>query len=128
MVSGSSSEQMPTIQVGALTAVCRQFADVDKKTLKLRLKSSKRRVAELSQQKASDHCWNKEMKTKLCRDTLSELGPVAEVLEKGKETGLTLSPEEVQRLCKHMDSCQDLLRDQMDEWEWLYLIRVKIYK
>ena len=30
MVSGSSSDQMPTIQVGALTAVCRQFADVDK--------------------------------------------------------------------------------------------------
>ena len=71
---------------------CRQ------KTLKLRLKRTKRRVADLSQRVASDHCWNKEMKTELCYDTLSELGPVAEVLEKGKETGLTLSPGEVQRL------------------------------
>ena len=31
MASGSSSEQMATIQVGALNAVCRQFADSDKK-------------------------------------------------------------------------------------------------
>ena len=91
---------------------CRQ------KTLKLRLKSSKRRVADLSQRVASDHCWNKEMKTELCYDTLSELGPAAEVLEKGKETGLTLSPGEVQRLCKHMGSCKELLMAQMDEWEW----------
>ena len=77
-----------------------------------------RRVAELSKRGASDHCWNMEMKTNLCHDTLLELGPVEEVLEKGKETGLTLSAEEVQILLIILDNCTGTLNEMVEDWSW----------
>ena len=54
----------------------------------------------------------------LCYENLGELYHVKQVLEKGKETGLTLSAEEVQRLCKHIDTCQEYLHEQVDRYEW----------
>ena len=111
MASSSSTEQLATVQLGALNTVCLQFADSDKKTLK-------RRATELDNECRSEIKWNMEMKTNLCYQNLEELYHVKEVLDKGKETGLTLSAEEVQRLCQHIETCQELLNEQVDTYEW----------
>ena len=86
MASGSSSEQMPTTQVGALNAVCRQFADSDKKTLKRKVTCLKQRVTEIHKQRCSDRAWSRDMKLFYKDAMIQDIVQVEKVLKKGKET------------------------------------------
>ena len=90
MASGSSKEQLATVQMDALNTVCFQFADPDKKCLK-------RKVTELKRENIRDKNWSRDMKMQLVHQLCLEILKVEEVLEKGKETGITLSAEEVRK-------------------------------
>ena len=111
MASGSSQEQMPIAQVGALNTICQQFADSDKKTLKRKVTCLKQRVTELDKQRCSDRAWSRDMKLFYEDAMVQDIVQVEEVLKKGTETGLTLSAEEVQKLCVHLDNARDSLED-----------------
>ena len=103
-----AEEQLATVQIDALNHVCSQFADSDKKCLK-------RKVAELQHSIRYDKKWSRKMKIKIETESTTEISEVQEVLEKGKETGLTLSAEEVQNLCVHLDHARDSLEDLNDD-------------
>ena len=100
-------EQLATVQMDALNTVCLHFADADKKGLK-------RKVTELQNNLRSEYKWNLGIKARVWDESTNHLVEVSTVLEKGTETGLTLSPEEVQRLCKHIEECRAELDALMD--------------
>ena len=85
MTSSSSQEQLPTAQVGALNTICQQFADSDKKTLKLKVKRVKRRETELDKRVASDHHWNMEMKPLFVMKTWGGFMALKKCLRKAKK-------------------------------------------
>ena len=103
-VQPEEKEQLATVQMDALNTVCLQFADADKKTLK-------RKLVEVSNARRSDRTFKSKMKIGVWEESTNELEEVRTVLEKGTETGLTLSPETVKRLCKHLEEC----REHIDE-------------
>ena len=103
-----AEEQLATVQIDALNYVCSQFADSDKKCLK-------RKVAELQHSIRYNKKWSRKMKIKIETESTTENSEVQDVLEEGKETGLTLSAEEVQNLCVHLDNARDSLEDLNDD-------------
>ena len=111
MASSSSQpeeeEQLATVQMDALNTVCLQFADADKRGLK-------RKVTDLQNTIRSEYKWNLGMKANVYTECTPHLDEVRTVLKKGTETGLTLSPEEVQSLCKHIEECGDVLEALLD--------------
>ena len=111
MASSSSKEQLVTVQMNALNTVCLQFADADKKCLK-------RKVTELQHSIRYDKKWSRKMKIKIEVESTTEISEVQEVLEKGKETGITLSAEEVRKMCKHLECCHEIMFCALDEDDW----------
>ena len=103
--------QLATVQMDALNTVCSQFADPDKKCLK-------RKVTELKRGNISDKQWSRDMKMQLEDELFREMVQIEEALEKGKETGLTLSAEEVQKMCKHIRNCHDHMFYALDDNSW----------
>ena len=97
-------EQLATVQMDALNTVCLQFADADKKTLK-------RKLVQVSNDRRAEYKHNLSIHAEVWDNSVNHLEEVRTVLEKGTETGLTLSPETVKRLCKHLEEC----REHIDE-------------
>ena len=95
MTSNSPKEHLATVQMDALNTVCLQFADADKKTLK-------RKLVEVSNDRRSDY----EMKESIFWECADNLLKVQKQLKKGTETGLTLSPEEVQTLWQDIQNAR----------------------
>ena len=109
MASDSSKEQLATVQMDALNTVCLQFADPDKKTLK-------RKVVELSNDLRSESKHNSKVKFGVHNNCMLHIENVMTVLKEGKQTGLTLSPEEVQRLYNTLDDAVLELDELVREW------------
>ena len=108
MASKCSIEKLTTVQMDALNTVCLEFADTDKKELK-------RKVTELKHDIRSDNKWKSKMKASVWDESTNHLEEVRTVLEKGTETGLTLSPEEVQRLSMHLEECREQIDALLDD-------------
>ena len=104
----SSSSQMATVQMDALNTVCLQFADADKKTLK-------RKLVEVSNDRRSDYKMKVAMKESIFWECTDHLLKVQKQLKKGTETGLTLSPEEVQRLWQDIQNARVPLEELNDQ-------------
>ena len=104
----SNSSQLATVQMDALNTVCLQFTDADKKTLK-------RKLVEVSNDRRSDYKLKVAMKESIFWECSEHLLKVQKQLKRGTETGLTLSPEGVQRLCMHLDNCRAHIEGLMDE-------------
>ena len=75
-------------------------------------------MTELDKQNVGDKAWSRDMKLLYEHDLMLEIGHVEDVLEKGKETGLTLSAEEVQRLCMHLNNCRRTMSEMVDDDSW----------
>ena len=97
----ASSSQAVTIQVEALSTVYTHLADNEKKLLKRKL-GSKIILSEILQEdvfKLHDKLKFQRRKARKCWDESTDhIMEACKVLEKGRETGLNLSGEEVQTL------------------------------
>ena len=107
MTSNSPKEHLATVQMDALNTVCLEFADADKKSLK-------RKLVEVSNARRSEYKHNLGINASVFTESVTHLDKVSTVLETGTQTGLTLSPEEVQSLCMHLDDCRADLECLLD--------------
>ena len=69
-------------------------------------------------EKISDKLYSRDMKLNLQGQLCLEVLKVEEVLKKGKETGITLSAEEVRKMCKHLECCHEIMFCALDEDDW----------
>ena len=67
---------------------------------------------------SSDKLYSRDMKLNLQGQLCLEVLKVEEVLKKGKETGITLSAEEVQKRCKHLECCHGIMSCALGEDDW----------
>ena len=93
----------------ALNTVCLKFTDPDKKTLK-------RKVVGLSNDLRSESKHNREVKFGAHTSCMLHTENVMTVLKEDKQTGLTLSPEEMQRLYNTLDDAVLELDELVREW------------
>ena len=109
---------MVTSQIDALNTVRTHFELPEKRSLKrkvgelqIKLIKEQKRACSL----AGEVKYRRQVASGIWDQSTDHLLEVSKVLEKGTDTGLTLSPEEVQTLHRHINECYTELEALMDE-------------